>query len=103
MKKVYIDAAKTIREASEKQISVGEHVEQMWGITGQTERITDKLLSKISLPSFFRYLEIGPGTGRFLRELQIRFPNIECEIYETDKHWSKWVSQKYKTKECEAN
>ena len=63
----YIQAQETVAAATARGLSVCDYVEQLWGETGRTQSIFNRL-ANIAGASFrpTTALEIGPGTGRYL-------------------------------------
>lgn len=104
--KTYFDAIPTINAARKAGMAVGDYVEKFLsknesadsqeGGVGATKRITDQLLSSIVLAPAANYLEIGPGTGRYVTELLRRCPGTTGELYESDPGWAMWLAHLFR-------
>ena len=89
----YIDAAKTIRAAKEKGVSVYEYVESMWDQNGCTDRVIEQIGSAGGLTPCDRVCEVGPGTGRYLSRILRQVSPRQYDIYEIADDWTKWLAR----------
>lgn len=106
--KEYYLAVPTIRAAIAAGMPVGDYVEKALskdvcpdsqeGGVGHTKAVIERLLAAADLPPKAHYLEIGPGTGRYLAELVRRRPDITASYYETDPGWAAWLVSQYSSR-----
>ena len=92
----YIRAQETVAAATAQGLSVCGYVEQLWGETGRTQSIFNRL-ANIAGVSFrpTTAVEIGPGTGRYLALTLERYAGLRYEIYETAADWADWLAATY--------
>jgi SAM-dependent methyltransferase len=96
---IYISASKTVAAAQAAGLSVGDYVERLWGIEGQTAYIINRL--PINAPK--NIVEIGAGTGRYIEHTLKRCHPDRYQVYEIDKGWSDWVAKTYPVEACTAD
>ncbi len=93
----YIPFRKTISNAKETGLSVGDYIDRRYNVPGATQETINNL-EALGVFSFKidRVCEIGPGSGRYLEKtINLCQPNY-YEIYETAYEWRKWLSKNYK-------
>jgi hypothetical protein len=94
----------TIAAAQQAGLSVGDYVEQLWGNSGGSAKVIQKLfdIGAIS-PATKTIVEIGPGTGRYLDHILKRHQSERYQIYETAQNWSEWLASTYPIEACVAD
>jgi SAM-dependent methyltransferase len=95
----YIPASDTVAAAKAAGLSVGDYVERLWGIEGQTTSIMNRL--PITAPK--NIVEIGAGTGLYLEHTLKRCHPDRYQVYEIDKGWSDWLAKTYPVEVCTAD
>jgi SAM-dependent methyltransferase len=62
---------------------------------GRRDRIVDRILCHGSFSDAARFLEIGPGTGRYLEKALKYNPEVVYEIYEVAADWVSYLKNTY--------
>ncbi len=93
--KTYISAGDTVLKASEQNLSVCDYVEKVWGISGQTQAILNKIFSVVEMPVHPTVLEIGTGTGRYLEKTLENFSVKRYDSYEIADDWNEFLTATY--------
>jgi SAM-dependent methyltransferase len=91
----YIPAIETVTMARRDGVSVGDYVERLWGVSGLTKSIIDRLYVTGCFARCTRVCEIGPGTGRYLALTIKAAKPLEYEFYETAQDWAEWLHLTY--------
>jgi hypothetical protein len=101
---VYVSAPATIAAAQAAGLSVCDYVERLWGESGNSASLIDRLHSLGAISSATKnVVEIGPGTGRYI-EHTLKHCRPNCyQIYETDSGWSSWLVKHYPIQVCAAD
>jgi ubiquinone/menaquinone biosynthesis C-methylase UbiE len=103
----YISAEQTLKKASEKNLSLLQYLENIWGIETESKKVMAAFeLNKYLTTPPFSILEIGAGTG-VNTDQAIKIlgrANITChQIYETDLGWSDYLGKTYPVEIVRAN
>lgn len=92
----YIPFQYTIDEANKANMSVGDYVDAQYNVPGSTQSTMDQMAALgVFADPIDRVCEIGPGTGRYLKELVTRCSPKYYEIYETSAEWRTWLAANY--------
>jgi SAM-dependent methyltransferase len=88
----FLEFRRTERAARNAGKSIGDYLEGIWNCEGQADRISC-WMQRIGCYSHCETIvEIGPGSGRFLRPTLERARPLRYEIYETAPRWADWLT-----------
>ncbi len=87
----YFSARQTLKEAHDANQSLRDYIEHKWGVPGAVEATVEKMSECGALKDKARIIELGPGTGNYLRAVKSRVSPSTYEIYETAKDWREWL------------
>ncbi|HVU89660.1 MAG TPA: class I SAM-dependent methyltransferase [Pirellulales bacterium] len=93
----FLDFDETITAANAAKQEVGDYLETLWGCVGQATTVVEEMLSHCELTKGISVLEIGPGSGRFLKHTLDRLESCTYEIYETAPAWERWLYSTFKS------
>jgi SAM-dependent methyltransferase len=95
----YINANEVIRGAAAAGTDVDTYIEAHFGWKGfnrQAEDAAERLVAAGALSSSTRrVLEIGSGSGRHLKAIKRRFPDVALTAYEADPAWRAFLRGQY--------
>lgn len=92
----YIAAKETIAAARREGLSICDFVEKMWQIEGDTAKVIDEMDQHGSfLVKNPRVVEIGAGTGMYLKKVLERTDPKSYESYETAVDWADWLQAEF--------
>ncbi len=94
--KNYLQFKDTLREAEKEGITVGDYIEAKYNVRG-TYQQTLKKMDEFNVfdKEIDRVCEIGPGSGRYLKETYRYCKPGYYEIYETAGDWAEWLVKQY--------
>ena len=87
----YFSAQQTLKEAHEAGLSLRDYIENKWGVPGAVEATIEKMDECGVFDNNPRIIELGPGTGNYLRAVKNRIKPANYEIYETAQDWREWL------------
>lgn len=94
----FIDFKMTMKAATVAGLSVGEYLERRHS-AGPTTSLIETIDKMASLGVFRGNIdhvcEIGPGSGRYLKETSAHCKPSVYEIYETSAEWRNWLVREY--------
>lgn len=88
----FLDFRRTERAARKAGRPIGDYLEEIWNCVGQADRISRWMQEIGCYADCATIVEIGPGSGRFLRPTLERAGPLRYEIYETARLWAKWLT-----------
>jgi hypothetical protein len=89
----FLDFHRTELAAQKAGKPIGDYLEGIWNCEGQADRVS-RWMQKIGCyEDCGTILEIGPGSGRFLRPTLERARPGRYEIYETARCWAEWLAR----------
>jgi hypothetical protein len=93
----FIPFKQTVAAARESGLSVGDYIEAHYD-TPEAARDTLRQLAALGVfdGAVNRICEIGPGSGRYLRETLRYCTPAHYEVYETARQWAQWLSREYR-------
>jgi hypothetical protein len=85
-----------LKEAKKAGLTVGNYIDWKFHIPGATQSTIDQLARFGAFEGKVqRVCEVGPGSGRYLEQVQRLCAPSTYEIYETDQEWSDWLARTY--------
>jgi len=92
----FIPFRETIAAAREAGLPVGDYIEARYD-TPEAAGGTLRQMAKLGVfeRPVDRICEIGPGSGRYLRETLKHCTPSHYEVYETARQWAEWLSSEY--------
>ena len=102
--KDFLQFKDTLREAEKAGITVGDYIELKYNVQG-TYQQTLKKMDELNVfdKEIDRVCEIGPGSGRYLKETYQYCNPGYYEIYETSSDWAEWLVKQYGVKSQPCN
>jgi hypothetical protein len=95
--KYYIPYQKTLAEAKECGLSVGDYIELKYNVPGTPQYTIDQMTELGIFDSPIKHIcEIGPGSGRYLEKVMDVCCPDSYEIYETAEYWRERLIKEYK-------
>jgi len=92
----YIGTQKTLHDANAAGLSLYDYVDQLWNEKGLVESNIDRFAKSGAFDAKGgNVVEIGPGTGRYLRHILERMSPARYDIYETANDWRAWLKETY--------
>jgi len=92
----YIPLNKTLADAEEAGLSLGDYIDQRFNVPGTTKSTIDQMAELgVFSGEIQSVCEIGPGSGRYLEKVINICKPVHYEIYETSKDWREWLVEKY--------
>lgn len=92
---LYMDAAMIIA-AQAAGVYIGDYAEAQWEEVGIAKRAVENLyLDDLRTDSVI--LEVGPGTGRYVRYMLTFAPRGAAHLFELDPYWKNFLSQFFST------
>ncbi len=92
----YINLERTLSNAKDAGLSVGDYIDLTFNIPGSTQFTIDKMEEfGVFREEIERVCEIGPGSGRYLEKIIKICDPAYYEIYETAKDWRRWLKETY--------
>jgi hypothetical protein len=88
----FLDFGRTEVAARKAGRPIGDYLEEIWNCVGQADRISRWMQEIGCYEACTTILEIGPGSGRFLRPTLERAKPVRYEIYETARRWAEWLA-----------
>jgi hypothetical protein len=88
----FLDFRRTELAARKAGKPIGDYLEGVWNCEGQADRISLWMQEIGCYEACKTVLEIGPGSGRFLRPTLERARPRRYEIYETARLWAEWLA-----------
>jgi hypothetical protein len=90
----YISAKETISAAEKEGLSVGNYLENLWGL--DRGRIINSMKEFGAIGKDIKDIcEIGTGSGMFLEKIIEQCDHKSYESYEPKKDWAEWLASKY--------
>ena len=99
----YIPALDTISDAKRRGLSVEAYVEELWGQSGQTAALVERIRQTGALEPTDTVVEIGPGTGRYLARVRDLAKPHRHVIFETAVDWRDWLVDEYRAEAPASN
>jgi Methyltransferase domain len=92
----FLPFKRTLKEARKAGLTVGNYIDGKFQVPGATQSTIDQL-AKLGVfdGEVQRVCEVGPGSGRYLEQVQRLCAPRSYEIYETSREWSDWLVRSY--------
>jgi hypothetical protein len=87
----FLDFRRTELAANRAGKPIAMYLEELWNCVGQADRISRWMQQIGCYEDCDTILEIGPGSGRFLRPTLERARPVRYEIYDTAQRWAEWL------------
>jgi hypothetical protein len=93
----YIPLNRTLKEASQAGLSLGDFIDQRFNVPGVTQGTIDQMATfGVFDCNPERICEIGPGSGRYLVKVLERVGAVKAyTIYETSDEWNRYLVNTY--------
>ncbi len=89
----YFQAQDALRDAKAHGQNLTEFIETQWGVVGAIDFTIEKMHDLGTLQTGGRVLELGPGTGNYLRPVKAAIQPQSYTIYETASDWRDYLCQ----------